>query len=299
MSKISVLVITKNEEENIEDCLKSVKWADEILVIDTGSLDKTIDLAKKHATRVYAHPKVDYVEPVRNFALTKATGDWILFLDADERIPSVLSKKLQELTKTEPAAYKISRKNIIFGKWMKHAGWWPDYNIRFFKKGLVKWNDEIHSQPNVKGNIALLDPSEELSILHYNYSTLSQYLSKMLTYTTIQAEELIEKEIEIQKSDFITYPFNEFMRRYFAKKGYSDGIHGFVLSFLQGFSEFLVITRVWEKQGFKEEDKFLNVFFWQWKNIQKEVSYWITTSRMNDSKSFIKKIGYKIKRKIG
>jgi glycosyltransferase involved in cell wall biosynthesis len=299
MLRISVLIITKNEEENIEDCLMSVKWADEILVIDTGSTDKTVELAKKYATHVYTHPTVNYVEPVRNFAITKASGDWILFLDADERIPDTLSKELPGLTNEKPVAYKLSRKNIIFGKWIKHTGWWPDYNVRFFKKGSVSWNDEIHSQPKVEGITSQLESNEELAILHYNYISLSQYLSKMFTYTTIQAEELIEKEIKIQKSDFITHPFNEFMRRYFAEKGYRDGVHGFVLSFLQGFSEFLVITRVWEKEGFKEDDKFLDVLTWQWKKIQKEMSYWIYTSKIADSKNYIKKMEYKIKRKIG
>src|SRR6266498_5902614 len=135
-NKISVVVTVFNGEKTLNACLESVKWADEIIVVDDGSTDGTISIAKKHTDKIYHHKSQGFVEPARNFAISKTTGDWILVLDADEQVPQSLAEKLQELAgQSETECVNLPRKNIIFNKWIQHTGWWPDYNIRFFKKG--------------------------------------------------------------------------------------------------------------------------------------------------------------------
>lgn len=297
MGKISVVIITYNEEHNINACLESVQWADEIVVVDTGSTDDTVALAKQYTNRVFSHKHVGYVEPVRNFAISKAKGDWILLLDADERIPQTLVQQIQKLISESSSAHAffLPRKNIIFGKWMEHTGWWPDYNMRLFKKGAVIWQDKIHSQPNIQGKSEQLDPIEENAIVHQNYVSVSQYMSKLLVYTDIEASEQSNKKISWL--DMVREPAGEFLRRYFAGKGYKDGMHGLILSILQAFSVFLVQVKVWEKQGFSSKDQpSLSEVFKEFKKITAEFGYWFTTALVEQAKG-VKKAQYKIMRR--
>lgn len=139
MTKISVVINTLNEEDNLPRALASVKkFADEIVVVDMKSDDKTVDIAKKAGAKVYEYKRIGYVEPARNFAIGKATGKWILIIDADEQLPGSLVKELKKIVKNPSANYyRLPRKNLIFGKWVKHSRWWPDYNIRFFQPSLI------------------------------------------------------------------------------------------------------------------------------------------------------------------
>ena len=179
-NKISVVLTVLNEEEKIKACLESVTWADEIVVVDDGSTDTTVAIAKQYTDKVFHHVSKGFVEPARNFAISKATGDWILILDADEQVSSSLAEKLRSITiESHVNGVRLPRKNIIFNKWMKHTGWWPDYNIRFFKKGSVIWSDKIHSQPELRGLIVDLGPQESYALIHYNYESVSQFLKKL------------------------------------------------------------------------------------------------------------------------
>src|SRR3989344_6147563 len=155
MGSISVVINTLNEEENLPRAISSVKGlADEIVVVDMHSEDATGDIAKKAGAKVFLHERTGYVEPARNFAISKTTGDWIFILDADEEIPDTLANRLRDISDNmhQIDFVEIPRKNIIFGKWMKESMWWPDYHIRFFKKGSVSWNEKIHSKPETKGS---------------------------------------------------------------------------------------------------------------------------------------------------
>lgn len=298
MSKISVVIVARNEETMIDDCLKSVQWADEIIVVDDSSTDKTADIAKKYTPHVYQHKTVGYVEPVRNFALQKATGDWILLLDTDERVSESLASVVKKIADQDQAvvAYKLPRKNMIFEKWIQHTGWWPDYNIRFFKKGAVQWSNKIHSVPTVKGEIKELESTEQNAIIHYNYTSVSQFIEKMVRYTSVEAEQYTDK---ITTSDFIAKPAQEFLRRFFTAQGYKDGVHGLVLSLLQAVSVFLVIVRVWEKQKFvpNEDKNLLSTVQKQGKTLRKEISYWMANELLKTERSKLKKVRLKISRK--
>lgn len=254
--KISVVINTLNEETNIKKAIESVKWADEIIVCDMYSEDETAAVAKKLGAKVIFHKKTGYVEPARNFAINQATNEWILILDADEEIPHSLTKKLEEIVQNSggDTFVEIPRKNVIFGKWLKGSGWWPDYNIRFFKVDSVRWKDEIHSQPETIGNKVTIKEDGELAIIHHHYTSLFQFIERMNRYSQIQAEDLKNKGVEFVWSDLITKPMGEFLSRFFARRGYEDGLHGLALSLLQAFSFLVVYLKLWEMEGFKQQD---------------------------------------------
>src|SRR3990172_13248929 len=254
VGKISVVVNTLNEEKNLPRALSSVKdFADEIVVCDMFSDDKTQDIAKKFGAKACEHERTGYVEPARNYAISKTTGDWILVLDADEELSTDLKKELKNLVEHPTADYyRIPRKNIIFGKWIKHSRWWPDYNIRFFKKGSVSWNEIIHSVPTTKGKGLDLEPEEENAIIHYHYETVEQYVDRLNRYTTEHAKNLIADGYKFDWTDLVRKPMNEFLSRYFQGEGYKDGLHGFTLASLQAVSELVMYLKIWQRERFPE-----------------------------------------------
>lgn len=274
MAKISVVVNTWNEEKNLPRAISSVKnLADEIVVCDMESSDQTVEVAKKLGTKVYKVKYTGYVEPARNYALRCAQGKHILVLDADEELPKSLAAKLKKIAEENKADYvSIPRKNLIFGKWIKYSRWWPDYLVRFFKKGKVKWSSKIHVPPSTIGRELKLEPSEENAIIHYNYTSITQYIDRLNRYTIIQAQQLIADGYQFNLADLIKRPTNEFLSRFFAGEGFKDGFHGLVLASLQSFSEFIVLLKVWESQGFKEQD--IQGFFKLSEKAFKDYFYW-------------------------
>lgn len=300
--KISAVVCTYNSEEFLEKALASLSFADEIVVVDDGSSDSTLDIARKFTNNIFKHKSVGYVEPARNFAISKATGEWVLLIDADEEISDKLAHRLLTLAKDNSSAdaYELPRKNIIFGKWIQYTGWWPDYQIRFFRKNKIKWSDVIHSVPEVFGEKRSLAPREEESILHNNYQNISQYISRMDRYTTIEAQELINQKYALSWSDILTKPHNEFNSRFFALRGYKDGLHGLVLSILQAFSVFVLYLKIWEKSGFPQVDSrdLAKNGKKIWRKSLKDLKHWIFETMINENDNPLKKSFYRLKRKI-
>lgn len=290
MKRISVVINTLNEEKNISRAMASVKnFADEIIVCDMFSDDETVEIAKKLGAKVFTHKKTNYVEPARNYAISKTTGDWILILDADEEIPGTLTIRLKEIVRKNESDYVlIPRKNILFGKWIEHSRWWPDYLVRFFKKDFVIWNDQIHSEPNKKGRELKLDEKEKYAIIHHNYQTITQYLERLIRYSQIQAEGLKKTGYNFDWTDLIKKPLSEFLSRYFAGEGYRDGVHGLVLALMQSFSELIVYVRVWEFEGFKEEETPMVTS--EIKKATQEISWWIEKDRKNLLQKMLQKI---------
>lgn len=256
MTRISVVINTLNEEENIPHALNSIKdLADEVIVVDMMSDDNTQEIAKEMGAKVYEHERMGYVEPARNFAISKASGEWILMLDADERISPELESAIKQIVIDERSKdyYRLPRKNLVFSKWLRHSRWWPDYNIRLFRKGYVEWSEIIHSVPLTRGEGADLEEKEENAIVHHHYSSIDQYIERLNRYTTHQAKGLVQKKYKFAWQDVIRKPVNEFLSRYFAGEGYKDGLHGLVLSGLQAFSEFVVYLKVWQMDNFKKQ----------------------------------------------
>src|SRR3990172_12088319 len=257
MGKISVVINTLNEEENLPKALASVRnLAGEIVVVDMKSDDMTQEIAKRAGAKVYEHKREGYVEPARNFAIGKAKGPWILMLDADEEVPRILADNLRKISTDSKSAdyYRLPRKNIIFGKWIKHSRWWPDYNIRFFLKGSVSWTEVIHSIPMTKGKGTDLEADEKNAIIHHHYTSVNQYVERLNRYTTEHARLLVKDSYNFEWSDLIKKPANEFLSRYFQGEGYKDGLHGLALSGLQAFSELVLYIKVWEKKKFEAHE---------------------------------------------
>lgn len=296
--KISVVINTLNDERNINNVIESIKWADEIIICDMNSNDQTVEIAKKLGAEVFLHPRLEYVEPARNFAISKASNDWILILDPDEEVPETLKERLIEVASNfKHIDYvRVPRKNIIFGHWMKASQWWPDLNIRFFKKGKIKWGKKIHRPPESFGDGLDFESKEEWAIIHNHYSSVNQYLERMLRYTKIQADELKNEGYKFEWKDLIKKPLAEFLGRFFANRGFEDGLHGLVLSFLQAFSFFVVYTRVWEMEKFIKEDiKFEEINDLS-KQSGKQISYWLKYANLsaNPFKRFLQKAKNKL-----
>jgi len=300
MPKISAVINTYNEERRLTRTLSSLKgFANEIVVVDMMSTDTTREIAKSFGAKVFRHKKLQFVEPARNFAISKAKNEWIILLDPDEELSESLKLFLKKEVK-KPVAdfYRIPRKNIIFGKWMKHTGWWPDMNIRFFKRGSVSWNQVIHSVPMTTGKGYDLPISEELAIKHKAYSSLEEYVTRMNRYTTVQARELNRKGVEFVWTMLIGEPLSEFLRRYFYESGYKDGLHGLALSLLQSLSEVVLYTKLWQKQDFKKKKISLSEIEPEFRKSFREINWWFVESEIRESNNFIKTIWLKIKRSL-
>ncbi|TSC87758.1 MAG: glycosyl transferase family protein [Microgenomates group bacterium Gr01-1014_7] len=245
---ISTVVINYNQSNKLEDCLKSVQnFADEILVVDLGSTDQSQQVAKKFNAIFIQHKFVPYVEIIRNFAVSKANGDWILVLDPDEQITDDLAKKLKDVTLEDKyAAVNIPRKNIFFGKWIAHTNWWPDRHVRFFKKGKVKWEDRIHFYPRVDGKVLDLPAREDLAIIHFGYQSIEQFIDRQSRYSTIKAQNLYESGVRFSWFSFFWNPFREFIVRYIRHAGFLDGFLGLSLTFLMMVYQLQVLIKLWE-----------------------------------------------------
>lgn len=298
---LSAVIIAWNEEENLARVLSSIKkLAQEIvLVVDKSTTDKTAEIGKSFGCKVFFHPHTGYVEPMRNFAISKAKGDWILLLDADEEIPDALGEKIKKCIANDKIDYyRIPRKNIIFGKWIKSSHWWPDYVYRLFKKDSLTWDDTIHSLPFTKGDGADIEVTESLAIIHHNYNSIEEYLEQINRYTNYQLEFLQSKGYSFAWQDLLTKPISEFISQYFARSGYKDGIHGLVLSLLQAFSEFVLYAKLWQKRGFVDQTISAEEVTQVLVKKSTEYKWWKYESQINNT-NFLLKIFLRVKRKLG
>ena len=311
MGKISVVINTLNEEKNLPRALASVKsLADEVVVCDMASEDKTREIAKKAGAKVYRYKRSGFVELARNFAIGKATGDWILILDADEELPKGLATRLTKIAQSasrwpkadylernskKPSFYRLPRKNIIFGRWVKHSRWWPDYNIRFFRKGTVSWSEIIHSVPMTKGKGADLTAREENAIIHHHYVSIEQYVERLNRYTTEHAKLRITDGYQFSWKDLIKRPTEEFLSRYFYGQGYKDGLHGLALSGLQAFSEFVLYLKVWQLKDFEEGRLPIKKVIGEMRRSESDVRYWQADTLLKEGGGAVERIKRKLR----
>lgn len=255
---LSVVLSVHNEEKLLEEALKSIRnLADEIIVVDNESTDRTVEIAKKFTDKIFSHKNTPLVlNKPKNFGFSKATGDWILSLDADERVSAELAKEIRSILSTihHPSStiqgFWLPRKNLVFGKWLQHGIWWPDYQLRFFRRGKGKFPG-IHNHEF----LVVEGQTEKLKspLIHQSYTSITQYVDKFNhTYTDNEVENFIESGKKITWLDALRFPLSDFMTNFFARGSYKDGLHGLVLSILQAFYSFEVFAKVWEKQGFWE-----------------------------------------------
>lgn len=281
MNKISVALLTFNEEDNVAECLESVKWADEIILVDEKSSDKTVSIVKKYTKNIFLVDHDPMFHKNKQYALEKCTGDWILQIDADEVVTPELKTEILTIINNEKyIGYQIPRKNRIFGKYMEHTGWYPDYQVKLFKNGKGHYPCKtVHELIEISGEVGTL----KNDFLHHHYNSISQFLARLDKYTTNDAQYLLKKGEKINWTDAVKFPADEFFRRFFLWEGYKDGLHGLVLSLLQAFSRLIVFAKIWEKQNFWEygDKNFLKEVKGETKKVRKDWNHWLMVGEKN------------------
>ncbi len=235
MSKISAVLIVRNEEKNIKDCLESIKWMDEIVVVDQSSTDRTVDICKEYTDKVFVVEAKGYCEPDRMFAVSKASSQWIFYIDADERVSYDLAQEIRFIiSKQHPEndCYYVARKTFFVGRWIKGCGWWPGYVVRLFRKGSIKFNSAIHTDGEL-----LTDRIGYLKnpLLHYSYNTIDDWIDKFKRYTTQTAKEYYQNGVKVNFRtairELLLRPAYFFILKFFILKGFKDGWRGLFISF--------------------------------------------------------------------
>jgi len=244
VSKITAIIPTFNEEIHIEDAIQSVQFADEIIIIDSFSTDKTVKIAKKHNVVLIQRIFDDYSSQ-KNFAIDKATHNWICILDADERISIALKKEILKKVSSEEtneSAFWIYRSNIFMNKEIKYSGWQNDKVIRLFKKDSCRYNGQlVHEEIYTKEKIGFL----KNKIVHNTYKSFDIFISKKNDYATLQALELNKKNVKPNLYHFILKPIIRFNRHYFFRGGIFDGVPGLVISYVAMYTVFIRYVKLW------------------------------------------------------
>ena len=247
MIKISVTVITKDEEKNISDCLKSVEWADEIIVVDSESGDRTLELAKQFTDKVFIRKWEGYV-PQKRYALSLSANEWVLSLDADERITPELKDEILNLSPGEYSGFRIRRKNFLMNKEITSCGWEKDYQLRLFKRNKADLNDRlVHEKFVADGNVGTL----KNPMLHYTFSSFEEYLVKINSYTSLKAQELFTKKKRIGGWTIFSHTLSAFFAFFIIRRGFKDGVYGLIISLLHSVSTMMNYIKLWELQNKK------------------------------------------------
>ncbi|MFN0157955.1 MAG: glycosyltransferase family 2 protein [Bacteroidota bacterium] len=253
MHKLSVITLALNEEHNIDECLASVRWADELIVVDSGSMDKTVELAKKHTKLVLEVEWLGY-GATKNLALQKATGDWVLWLDADERVTPELAEEIKHILKRDDAsvvAYDVARRAYFLGKWIRHSGWYPGRVTRLFKRGNGQFTESrVHEQLVIDGRVGCL----ENDLLHYTDPGLHHYFLKFNRYTSLAAEDLRAAGRSAGLYDLTVRPVFQWVKMYLLRRGFLDGVEGFVLAIVSSLYVFVKYAKLWELQRKGQQD---------------------------------------------
>lgn len=295
METISVVLSVRNEEAKIERTLASVQWADEIVLVDNESTDKTPSIARTSGAKVIRGKNNPMLNINKNLGFTLAKSDWILSLDGDEVVPPELATEMKQAVSQNVDGFWIPRKNILFGKWIQHGLWWPDKQLRLFRRGRGAFPEKhVHEYLVVDG------PTSELTnpMMHYNYETISQFLRKMdEIYTASEVENHVAAGYRLAWHDAIRFPVSDFVKTYFAQEGYKDGLHGLVLSMLQAFYSFIVFAKLWEREKFRERELPLDAIENELIGSQKDVNYWLLTAEMSDARNIVRKFWYRVLRK--
>lgn len=247
--KVSVVFITLNEERNLPHSLEAVKWADEIVVIDSGSTDKTVQIAEFAGAKVFVIPWPGYARQWRN-AIERCSHPWILLLCADEVVEEILAREIQEVL-CSPGINKgftLGFKHFFLGKWMQHCGWYPDYKLRMFRRDAVHVVErEVHESFTV--NSPHIQPLKKGFILHYSYHSIRQYIEKFNRYTDLEAAEMVKNNLTPAGGRLLPAAMRKFIEMFLHLEGYKDGVHGLILCVLSALYEFVSISKTLELRG--------------------------------------------------
>jgi len=241
---VSVIITTYNEEVNIADCIESVLWADEILVVDSFSTDRTVEIAERYPIRLLQRQYFGSAAQ-KNWSLDRVENDWVLILDADERITEPLARELLQLLVAGPRehAYYLRRRNIIFDREIKHSGWSTDKVIRLFHRAHGRYpNRRVHADVEVAGNVPVLGTA----LIHYTYRSLGQYIEKLMNYAEWGAAQAFREGRSAGLIELGVRPLYRFIRTYFLQLGVLDGLPGIVVCGLQAYGTFLKYVMLWD-----------------------------------------------------
>jgi (heptosyl)LPS beta-1,4-glucosyltransferase len=244
---VTATIITKNEADAIADALKSLSWADEIVVVDAESTDDTVAIARQFTDRVFVRPWKGYVDQ-KNHAASIATHDWIFSLDADERVPVDLSAEMRALLVADPkhAGYRMPRVSFYLGRWIRTTDMYPDYQLRLYDRRKGRWDGlHVHESVKVDDNSIGYLKSE---LQHYPYRDLSEHLIRMDRYTTLAARQMFEKGKRATRVELLIHPPVAFLRNYVLKGGFRDGKAGLIVSMVNSYYVMLKFAKLWELQ---------------------------------------------------
>ena len=245
MATLSVITLTLNEERNIADCLESVKWADEIIVVDSGSTDRTLEIARNYTDRVITVEWKGYGS-ARNLGISLATGDWILWLDADERVTEELAREIREILQSPDErinGYRIARRAYFLGRWIRHAGWYPARVTRLFPRTKGRFTERrVHETLCIEGPLS----ETEHDILHFTDPDLTHYFTKFNRYTSLAANDMLTEGRPFSLRDLLLRPPFLFFKMYILRRGFLDGIQGLMLSVLSAAYVFTKYAKLWE-----------------------------------------------------
>ena len=245
MSKLSAYVLTLNEEGKVCDALHSLTWADEIVVLDSHSTDRTEQICRQYTDKVYQCDFAGFGK-LRNQALELVTHDWVLSIDADERVTDELREEIQRELASGPRAdaFFVPRKNFFLGRWIRHCGWYPDYRQpQFFNKHRLRYRDDlVHEGFDVTGRVDYLRGH----VLQYPFRDLGEYLRKMSRYSTLMAEQMAARGSRFRTHQLVTHPVFTFIKMYGLRQGFRDGMPGLILSLLYAYYTFVKYAKLWE-----------------------------------------------------
>ena len=246
MPKVSVTIITLDEAEHIGAAIDSAAWADEIIVVDSGSTDGTVDIARARGVLVLSRAWSGYVDQ-KNFAAEQASNDWIFSLDADERIPPVLAAEVRALVSSEPSkrGYRMPRVSFHLGRWIRTTDFYPDFQTRLYNRRGARWQGKyVHESVSVDGPVGQLRRDLE----HYSYRDLRDQLDRINHYTSLAARQLKETGRRAGPLDLLIHPPAAFLRNYVLRRGVLDGTAGLTISLLNAYSVLLKFAKLWELQ---------------------------------------------------
>ena len=241
---LSVTIITLNEEKNLRRCLESVAFADEIIIFDSESQDRTLSIAREFTDKVFQEPWQGFARQ-KNLAQEKAQGPWILNIDADERVTPELKEEIVSAIQKDPpyAGFKIARKNFFCGQWIRHGGWYPNYQLRLYQKGAGSFAQrEVHEQVVAKGQVGTLKAPLE----HYTYDSISDYLKRMDRYSDLSARQYLKEGKKVSWPEILFRTKYTFFKMWILQKGFLDGAKGLVLAVLYSYYTFVKYAKLKE-----------------------------------------------------
>lgn len=250
MKQLSALVLTYNEEENIADCLESISWIEQVVVVDSFSDDRTKEICQQYDNVNFYENEFKDFAAQRNFGLNKIKTDWVFVIDADERVTEKLKKEIiKTLNENEAAAegYEIARKNYFLGKWIKYCGWYPDFTLRLFKSK-YRYSGLVHESPQINGKIKKLDND----FIHYTYRDLESYVAKMNHYAELGAKNDFQNGKKTSIFYVFIRPIFEFLKIYILRRGFLLGSQGVIISLVISYYKFMKYAILWELINYKD-----------------------------------------------